>query len=112
MTTPLDPATRPRPLVDAFDNVSGGKSSLAGVVTFLVSAGIISASSGQLWTVILGLIPAALSFASVLFGGWTVVKEGEKWVTPIASPAMTIDGHLVPLVPVSGPPKPPPVTFP
>lgn len=110
--TSLDPAKRPRPLVDAFDDVSGGKGSLAGVVTFLVSAGIISVTSGQIWTVVLGLIPAALSFGSVLVGGWAVIKHGEKWVTPIESPAIELGGRLVPLVPESGPPVPPPVTFP
>lgn len=96
---PVEPRQRPRPLSLAVEDVTGTRGSAMAFVTTLVSGGVISMASGQLWMMALGLLPGLLALLSVILGGQGVVKLGEPQVTPISDPATYVGDKLVALVP-------------
>jgi hypothetical protein len=99
--------------MNALDDTGGSRGAAMGLITALVSAGVISIASGQLWTLILGMVPGALAMAATIVGGYGVVKRGEPLVTPIEDPAACLDGELVSLVPAPRrSPLPPPAIYP
>lgn len=111
MTANLD---RPQPLRSLIGDVAASRGLIVGVITALVSGGIISATTGDLLDSLTGLIPGALALIGTVLGAHGVATAGQALVTPVSDPAALIDGRLVPLVPASAvtPPVAPPPSSP
>lgn len=82
---------------------------VGGVVTALVSAGIISAAEGQAVTglftnvdSLFAVIPGVLAAASAVWSAFKTGSEGEREVTPVEDPKNNLGEQLVPEV--QGPP--------
>lgn len=102
-------ADRPTPLreVSAWWGTLHGL--IAGVITTMVTAGLLSTQQQSLYqngltsvdalvTAIVGVVSAAMPIIAAV----TSAKAGERHVTPISDPHTVVEGKLVPLVPRQG----------
>lgn len=103
-------AVRPEPLREAATDVAGTRGVWMGLLSFLVSGGMISASTGSLLGALVGLIPGALTMLAAVLGAFGVARQAEPKVTPISDPMTVLKGQLVPLVPAI--PAPPTINIP
>lgn len=95
---------RPRPIAQAakiWGRIAAGS---AGVITALVTAGALTAEQGVAtagtFTALDGVVIATtvlVSAGSALLTAFGVTRSAEPQVTPVSSPAVEIDGSLVPL---------------
>jgi len=105
--------TRPEPLHDAATDVATTQGTWMGVVTALVSAGVITASTGQLITALLGLIPGILAIVATAIGAAGTARAARPKVTPVTDPRNNDGTPLVPdLAPPAPLPEPPPADLP
>lgn len=105
MSAPL--TVRPVPIRDAFRTVTGATAFLGSIVVLLVGYGVISTATGSAVEGILGAIPGLVSLVVDLVRSVQVhraIRESEAAVTPLESPAMVVDGEVVParLAPIGG----------
>ena len=103
MTRSLSLSDRPTPLRDAFRSVGALVALLGSVATALVGWGVLSVAQADAVSGLLGAIPGVVTLVTALLAAFGVVKVGEPQVTPVDSPAMVVEGSLVPaaLVPAS-----------
>lgn len=97
MTAPLP--DRPRPLLAALRTVGMAVALVGSIVASLVGYGVLTATQGDAITGLLGALPGLVTLITALLSAFGVVKAGEKAVTPIADPAIDIDGTLTSLTP-------------
>lgn len=90
---------RPRPVRDVAGSVSALVGVAGTVVTGLAGFGILTAVQGNAIVALLGLIPGLITGVAVVWSAFRTAAKSEPLVTPISSPAMVVDGELVPLAP-------------
>lgn len=100
-------APRPEPLKELATAASTFNGVIMGVLTALVTGGLITTQTGNLVTALYGLIPGGLALAATVLGAYALADAGRAVVTPVSDPMTTIDGRLVPLVPETEPPAAP-----
>jgi hypothetical protein len=99
-------ADRPTPLREVASWWGTLHGLIAGVITTLVTMGILSTQQQSLYdngltsvdalvTAIVGVVSAAMPIIASVVSA----KAGERHVTPVSDPHTIIDGKLVPLVP-------------
>lgn len=105
MTNPEDlDTTRPQPLADAAADVTKIQAPIVGLITALVSGGLIGLTTSHWIVALIGLVPGFLALLGTIVGAGQVVNVGAPLVTPLSDPRDD-SGQL--LVPVSL--QPPPV---
>lgn len=102
---------RPEPLTDAAVNASGTHGAVMGIITTLVAAGLVSATTGQLLTALYGLIPGVLAVGSAVLAARGTALAARVHVTPVADPRAADGRPLVPQLP-SVPSMPPATAVP
>lgn len=95
MSAPLN--TRPRPVLDAFKSVGSAVALLGSVATALIGWGVLSTAQGDALSGLLGAIPGIVTLVTALLAAFGVVRVAEPQVTPVADPAIVVDGELVAL---------------
>jgi hypothetical protein len=100
MSAPI--VDRPRPILDAFKTVGSAVALLGSVATALVGWGVLTATQGDAVTGLLGAIPGIVTLVTALLAAFGVVRKAEPAVTPVADPAVEVDGALVALIPAYG----------
>jgi len=103
MTTTDSP--RPEPLKALIGEASTINGLMMGVLTALVSAGLITVQTSNLVTALFGLIPGALAVAATVLGARALAVAGRAEVTPVSDPMDDEGQRLVPR------PTIPPVTY-
>ena len=100
MSAPLP--DRPRPLFDALRTVGMAVALAGSVVVSLVGWGVLTAAQGDALSGLLGVIPGLIALVTAFLAAFGVVRKAEPAVTPVADPAVEIDGALIALVPAHG----------
>lgn len=91
---------RPTPVYNEFDAVPGSVRYLATILTGLAAAGVMTATTHDLLLGAAGLalaVPALVGDVLRQIRQWRAVAAAQEQVTPVASPAVVVDGQLVPL---------------
>jgi hypothetical protein len=114
MTTQVSPVDRPNPLKNAASKVGTAWAAASGVVSALVTFGVLSAAQGEAitlagaeaqntvtadGTVVAGVLPLITGVVA----SFRTVAAAKDDVTPVASPRDNLGNVLTPDVPVAGP---------
>lgn len=104
---PADSSARPQPIIDAFKSVGVALSGLGGVVTTLVTLGVLSTDQGDSVTdllnygvsnadVLSAIVAGAVTIGAGLVASFGTGKTAQARVTPIEDPRDNDGTSLVP----------------
>lgn len=100
MTGPVNPEdldpVRPQPLADAAADVAKVQAPIIGLITALVSGGLIGVTTSHWIIALLGLVPGLFALLGTIVGAGQVVHVGVPLVTPVADPQNNAGQLLVP----------------
>jgi hypothetical protein len=99
MSAPVPAVDRPTPIRDAVRSVGGVIVLVGTLVNVLVSMGVIDAAQGTAVQDLAAAVPGLIELVVALLAAFHIVKRAEPLVTPIADPAVVVDGELVALTP-------------
>jgi hypothetical protein len=109
MTTTID-TPRPEPLKDLVAAVSATNGAVMGILTALVSGGLITIHTSNILNGLYGLIPGALAVLATILGAHALATVGREEVTPLSDPRNNAGQHLfpapAPLETLASPPPP------
>lgn len=97
----MDIDTRPRPLLDNFKTLGTALSTIGGFIAYLSTLGVLNADQLRESNAVIAIVPGVVAVIGGLLASFGVVKKSEPAVTPVADPAVVVDGRLVPLEPRS-----------
>lgn len=95
----IDISDRPRPILDTAKSTGAVIATIGGIVTALVTFGLINTQQADAINLLLGLIPGVLTAIVGIVSAFRTATKAEKHVTPLQSPRIVVNGELVPLVP-------------